>query len=310
MNAPCFRPLGMYCNLSEESLEELVRIGFTHICAGGIDWENDEELRKARSLLKAWSEHIQPYSVHYSCLFNSLDFPVDEVADRLSEWMLKAATLGIRWGVIHPRPGALPDWRNGPEPQVLQAFEDRLVTCLEKVAQRTCSSGTGLSLENDIWDRRVWNWLCTGKDLKRVVSRVGAKNIGICLDMGHVPISGLDPAATILEMGEYLVDTHFNDSFGYFPGRTVWDCDVHIPIGLGMVNWVEVMDALEAIGFTHPICFEAGSQVYPHDAARICFSNWRAIELARWRWDCFGNRPGGGTGPRAAHTSIPRPGSE
>ena len=82
---------------------------------------------------------------------------------------------------------------------------------------------------------------------------VGADNMGICIDSGHCHLNGLNVAEIIRKCGSYFLETHFHDNFGVK--------DRHNPIGIGTINWFEVIKAMDEIGYRGEITFEQGDYV-------------------------------------------------
>lgn len=63
----------------------------------------------------------------------------------------------------------------------------------------------------------------------------GVDRSGICLDVGHANVIGIDIASFIRETGEKLIATHIHDNNGI--------SDLHLLPGLGTIKWEEVMKA-------------------------------------------------------------------
>ncbi len=60
---------------------------------------------------------------------------------------------------------------------------------------------------------------------------------GICLDVGHANVLGLDIASFIKAAGDKLIATHIHDNNGI--------SDLHLLPGLGTIRWEEVMKAFK-----------------------------------------------------------------
>ncbi len=96
--------------------------------------------------------------------------------------------------------------------------------------------------------------------LIELIQAVGAPNFGICVDAGHCHLKHLDLADMIRRCGAHFLETHFHDNFG--------DKDRHNPVGIGTINWLEVIQVLRDIGYAGEITFEQGD--YETNAR-----NWR-----------------------------------
>ena len=80
------------------------------------------------------------------------------------------------------------------------------------------------------------------------IKQVGADNLKICIDAGHCHCVGLDAAEIVRKCGSYFVETHFHDNFG--------QKDQHNPIGIGTINWREVIEAMNENDYSGVITFE------------------------------------------------------
>jgi sugar phosphate isomerase/epimerase len=112
---------------------------------------------------------------------------------------------------------------------------------LRPLCERAAKSGISIAVEN-----------CGPlEDLEFILELVrvsGAKNAGFCIDTGHARIFGVSPAEAILRMGNRLLTTHLQDTFGRR--------DDHLAPGLGVIDWVSVFAALRQIGYLHPAMVE------------------------------------------------------
>jgi len=89
---------------------------------------------------------------------------------------------------------------------------------------------------------------------------VGTDNLGICVDSGHCHFNGIDVAGVIKKAGELFIETHFHDNFA--------DRDRHNPVGIGTINWLEVIESMRQVKYSHPVIFEQADY-------RTNASNWR-----------------------------------
>ena len=82
------------------------------------------------------------------------------------------------------------------------------------------------------------------------IGKVGADNIGICIDAGHCHLNGLDTSDIVRRCGSAFIETHFHDNFGIK--------DRHNPVGIGTINWLEVIKTMNETGYAGEITFEQG----------------------------------------------------
>jgi sugar phosphate isomerase/epimerase len=136
--------------------------------------------------------------------------------------------------------------------------------------------------------------------LKEIIALSKTKNVGICIDTGHALLANNNPAEKIIQAGDLLMDTHFHDNFGKdaplppcaYSRPEAYRRDLHLPPGMGLINWPEVCTALRDVKFSGPIMFEGvmgpgdclekgnfkGKMSYS-DLIKLTIENWRAFEL-------------------------------
>lgn len=101
-----------------------------------------------------------------------------------------------------------------------------------------------------------WRWLDENPQrLKDFISKVNISNLGICLDAGHCHVAKLDIKDVILNLGNLIFETHFHDNFGPLY-QEFTKCDLHNPVGIGTIDWREVILAMREIGYKGIITFE------------------------------------------------------
>ena len=76
------------------------------------------------------------------------------------------------------------------------------------------------------------------------------KRIGVCLDVGHTIRLGIDPAKSILECGERLLDIHLKDETEATANGQTLVC------GHGIVDFPAIIQALKKINYAGVIGFE------------------------------------------------------
>ena len=88
------------------------------------------------------------------------------------------------------------------------------------------------------------------------IGKVGAANLGICIDAGHCHLKHLDIPEIVRRCGSFFLETHFHDNFA--------DRDRHCPVGIGTINWLDLIKAMHKIGYKGEITFEQGDYVTNH----------------------------------------------
>ena len=163
---------------------------------------------------------------------------------------------------------------------------DRLV---DKILPETCSYAAERGININLENLPLFTWGYDCHELLELVRAEAIPNFGFIYDIGHAWCSGLDPAAAILDAGPLLNDTHFHDNLGL----EGWDwsrpadwpdvkqADLHLAVGLGTINWVEVIRALNTINYSNPVIFELGGR----QAVETTINNWRQLEALTERVD-------------------------
>ena len=89
----------------------------------------------------------------------------------------------------------------------------------------------------------------TPERLQRILSEL--PDLLCHLDVGHCNLHGKDPAAMIRHFGHRLHHLHLHDN----DGRS----DLHLPPGVGTIDWASVIRALKEVGYDGTITLEIGS---------------------------------------------------
>ena len=101
-----------------------------------------------------------------------------------------------------------------------------------------------IALEN-IFGGRFYSQI---DDLVKLVNDINHPNVGYCFDCGHGNIDKVNHPEVIRIMNDKLFELHLHDNFG--------DKDLHLPIGFGTINYVEIIKALNEINYTSTATFE------------------------------------------------------
>lgn len=158
-----------------------------------------------------------------------------------------AATVGVRYLVIHPGPE-----RSGlPRGERLDRME-HAARALEEVAGHCRSLGLGLVLEN------MLPHLFTGhvRELLWLLGALSRTDVGLCLDTGHASLSG-DLRTVAHKLRGHLLMLHASDNRGQF--------DDHLPPGEGLIAWPELLEQLAQAHFSGTLILElaAGGEAQP-----------------------------------------------
>lgn len=87
--------------------------------------------------------------------------------------------------------------------------------------------------------------------IKELIKRTDAKNVKVCLDIGHINYSRAKQEQWFEELGEYTGYLHLSDNKGVY--------DDHLAIGEGSVDWKTTDRFAAMLGKNIPVTLEVGS---------------------------------------------------
>ena len=102
-----------------------------------------------------------------------------------------------------------------------------------------------------------------------LIEKISSKNLGFCLDLGHMNVFGQAPMSEWLDaLGPYLKEVHLHDNDG--------SSDAHDPIGSGTVPFEELFQYLRDQKMRPVVTLE------PHEEATL----WGSLEtlVKLWPW--------------------------
>jgi sugar phosphate isomerase/epimerase len=182
--------------------------------------------------------------------------------DEINRWIDFFGALGVKVGVLHPGGSTL--GRLGWSQERILA---RRVEALRSIAEYAKDGPTVVCLEN-LSDFGI----PTAAGLLRVISKVPGDRLGICLDTGHVHLSGASIPAFIAQAGDRLKALHIGDNGG--------QTDDHLlPYGYGTIEWPPVLQALRANGYSGPFNLEIPGENRCPEPIRMAKLTY-ALELA------------------------------
>jgi sugar phosphate isomerase/epimerase len=218
------------------------------------------------------SAGMKIWSTHGVTGVDAWEFDIDAAADRMSEQIERASEFGI--GNITYHTMVNDTERDDPvivaEKRIhFTARFHKLFGILSPLAE---AKGVSLNVENIEGD--FDSAYRTPEEILSIIEPIDSPAMGFCIDSGHAHMTGLSVADIIRKMGPYLRETHFHDNLGL--------ADRHLPIGIGSIDWVAVIGALEAVNFAGPIVCEWVGTYWSDmpflDTARAHYFNWRQYE--------------------------------
>ncbi len=120
-----------------------------------------------------------------------------------------------------------------------------ITICLENLR-------SGIAMQNETEERYEYHQ--SAEEFLWYINEIGSDNLGICLDTGHLNISKASTQREfILKAGKHLKALHIADNIG--------EGDLHMmPFCRGSVNIVEVVEALNEIGYDGLYNMELGGE--------------------------------------------------
>lgn len=163
------------------------------------------------------------------------------------EWIRRSLIgshmLGVRWMVMHPDTLVSGDSVDARTMALNADFFRRL-------SDEAGRYGIGIAIEN-MWGRTkegVPRFAIDPAELRELIDRIDAENVGACWDAEHGSIEKLPQGDAIRMLGSRLKALHISD-------QTAAD-NIHILPYMGFTDWDEVLSALADIGYDNPFTFE------------------------------------------------------
>lgn len=294
--------LGFYLTTSLEELpwqlEVLQERNIKHVGTGGFcEWRDDEFVAEIRDCIKQADMNLHSFHAPFGLCFTREKDLEQSLADNrriidvAAAWGAKNIVWHFRWfrsyeGDTHFAETSVMD----------NMTKDEIDTIVSRMIPDTCiyaaKHGININLEN----LPFFSWARDCQEIIDFVKKQNQSNLGFIHDIGHAWCNGTPPAEPILQAGSLLNDTHFHDNLGIMD----WDLtrttvcedistyDLHLPIGLGTINWVSVIRALREIKYQNPVIFEGvnfknhpdcNSRRMYEKSVDISIANWRAFEI-------------------------------
>ena len=180
--------------------------------------------------------------------------------DRLKKNLDVFLELGVKAAVLHY--GCC-----GTDVLPIEDYFDNRVSALNELTAYVRGTGLSICLENL---SRVHDY-----DASHLVSMCRAvdnqENIGICLDTGHLNISGKgDPHAFMVQAGGYLKAMHVHDNRGEQYGLQGLPCDWHImPFDGGNIRWDRVQRGVREMGYDGLFSYELSNSGIPMEIKEL-----------------------------------------
>jgi len=165
----------------------------------------------------------------------------------------------------------------------LEAYDRRVAEFLAWLCEEAARRHLAIAVETVPMQHKYGHKIA---EAVAMVERVGAPNLGICLDTGHIHAANTELAEGFRIAAKHLLTTHIHDNLGTHPPRMpAHKADLHWVPGLGTINWPWAIQAMEEIGFSGPAIFEGvhcgnkGGEGEWEKANDMAIANWRAFEV-------------------------------
>lgn len=237
---------------------------------GDMGMWGEEVLEKAHRVFEPLGLKI--WSTHGVTGIRGWEYDVDGAAERMGEQIRRAGAMGIGHVTYHTIMMDMSKEDPAVAARRKADFAPRFHRLFGKLVPIAEAAGVSLNIEN-VEDRHS-NWYPKSRDLVALIEPVGSDAMGLCIDSGHAHMSDLPVADVIRAFGTKLRETHFHDNLG--------KADRHMTVGVGSIDWVDVINALDEIDYRSPVVFEwAGtywSEIPFIEIARAMYFNWRQFE--------------------------------
>lgn len=225
---------------AEQTVEFLTQAGFTH---GELSEDHlhamlqqDDPVKEAREFGKFAADHGMAITQGHLSFEKGLWICSDDTVEKLKPELEMFAAIGIKNAVLHASGGE----KLEPELRYARAAEN-----VGKVAQFAEGLGITICLENLM----SVEYLRTADSLLGLIKAAGDRNLGICLDTGHLHLCNKQGWARqtqgefIRTAGKYLKALHIVDNDGLG--------DTHqMPFSARYgVDWTDVVTALREVDY-------------------------------------------------------------
>lgn len=245
---------GYYHDISpEEAVERFIANGI--FCSELSDEHGNQLMSRSDDVVKVGSEfadflHARCFEISQGHLWITARICADNSAlEKLFKWIDLYEAIGIKNMVLHCD-DLLDMTLSKSEKMEMNVDKLRLLASyIEEKPISICLENLGYYPQAElVWmDKYV-------EDLLSVIEQVGSTRFGICLDTGHLNLNNQSQREFILKAGNKLKALHIADNNGL--------SDQHLmPYNRGNIDFKEVMQALEEIGYTGTFNLEIPGEI-------------------------------------------------
>jgi inosose dehydratase len=172
--------------------------------------------------------------------------------------------------------------KDHPETWLSTARFDTLIDNLHRAAELCHSEGL-----EPVLHPHAATYVESADEIARVMDRMDASLIGLCLDTGHFRFGGLDPATALVDYREIVRHVHIKDCQTSVIPESHGIADalkrgVFCPLGEGDARIPEVIDVLRTQGYDGWLVIEQDQALGPDDTPESVVAGQRAnLEYVR-----------------------------
>ena len=243
-----------------EALRKVKRCGFdeTELVAEGPVWDGEQgpDIESFKQTLKEID--LFPRSIHAPYTTVNLESPDKNVRERSITKVQSAirflSELGGNVVIVHPT-GPVDEDSLPYDSSAYGELVKYLGDSVYKLSEIAIESGVQIALENlhrkpdDGWIVRP---LESMQELRSFIHMFDSTYVGICMDVGHTRLSGLDVGDQVRIAGDRLFALHIQDGDG--------PIDCHRPPGQGVIDFDSFGKALNDISFDGAWTMEVKAQ--------------------------------------------------
>jgi sugar phosphate isomerase/epimerase len=257
-------------------------IGIRWIGVDGINLmePSDHDCRTVVRQVNAWLQEagIRVSSFHFS---GPVYAPLNESQDQVRRIMRESVEVFGAWQpksfVVHSTWIFGDNTTEGNESrfneEVARHGEDTVLRTIAANLKDMARAAAALNIKLALENLSPWFRLGNREMLPQLVAAIDEPNVGYCIDSGHAHMIGESVPDWIRLAGKRLFETHFHDNRGR-------GLDEHLAVGFGTISWVDVIHALDEIGFQGPVTFETAGWPIEDIAQgyREAIAWWRTAE--------------------------------
>jgi sugar phosphate isomerase/epimerase len=264
-----------------EALEAVNRVGFrqTEIMADGEEWQapcSHDVVKFRRALEEFDFERVTIHTPSRQTNLASCDESIRRRSvARIAEAIRFGGDLDVKEAIVHP--SGRPHPGEPPYSSItLGTATEHAYRSIEELVRVAETVGVRIALENLSMEGRGFRPLKTMQELRAFIAGFSHERVGLCLDVGHACISGLDPAEQARVGSDRLCALHIQDVDGIH--------DSHWIPGQGVIDWTSLGIALRDVDFDGAWTIEVHATHSDQSAEQIA----RTCAQLASRWESRG----------------------